>query len=61
MVDLFKASKQNISLHIWNIFKEGELDEFSTVKEYLTVQLEGGRSIKRKIKLYNLGISTTNN
>ena len=41
MVDLFKASKQNISLHINNIFKEGELDEFSTVKEYLTVQLEG--------------------
>jgi hypothetical protein len=41
MADLFKASKQNISLHINNIFKEGELDEFSTVKEYLTVQLEG--------------------
>ncbi len=56
MVDLFKSSKQNISLHINNIFKEGELDEFSTVKEYLTVQLEGSRSIKRKIKLYNLDV-----
>lgn len=56
MVDLFKASKQNISLHINNIFKEGELDEFSTVKEYLTVQLEGSRRINRKIKLYNLDV-----
>ena len=56
MVDLFKASKQNISLHINNIFKEGELDEFSSVKEYLTVQLEGSRRINRKIKLYNLDV-----
>ena len=46
MADLFKASKQNISLHINNIFKEGELDEFSTVKEYLTVQLEGNCQLR---------------
>jgi hypothetical protein len=39
--ELFNATKQNISLHINNIFKEGELDEKSTVKEYLTVQKEG--------------------
>lgn len=56
MVDLFQSTKQNISLHINNVFKEGELDEFSTVKEYLTVQQEGGRSIKRKVKLYNLDV-----
>ncbi len=43
MVDLFQSTKQNISLHINNISKEGELDEFSTVKEYLTVQQEGKR------------------
>ena len=41
MSELFQATKQNISLHIKNIFKEGELDEASTVKEYLTVQKEG--------------------
>lgn len=56
MVDLFQSTKQNISLHITNIFKEGELDEYSTVKEYLTVQQEGIRSIKRKVKIYNLDV-----
>lgn len=33
MVDLFQTSKQNISLHTNNIFKEGELDANSVVKE----------------------------
>jgi hypothetical protein len=46
MVELFGSTKQNISLHINNIFREGELDTFSTVKEYLTVQKEGGRKVK---------------
>ncbi|GMT45755.1 MAG: hypothetical protein IEMM0006_1587 [bacterium] len=43
MVELFQSSKQNISLHINNIFQEGELQPDSTVKEYLTVQKEGNR------------------
>ena len=45
MVDLFDATKQNVSLHINNIFKEGELTPQATVKEYLTVQLEGMRKL----------------
>ena len=36
MAELFNTSKQNISLHIKNIVSEGELDENSVVKEYLT-------------------------
>jgi hypothetical protein len=56
MVELFDATKQNISLHIKNIFKEDELDEKSTVKEYLTVQMEGSREVKRKILRYNLDV-----
>ena len=56
MAVLFSATKQNISLHIGNIFKEGELKENSTVKEYLTAQNEGGRNVNRKVKLYNLDI-----
>lgn len=56
MADLFNSSKQNISLHINNIFKEGELNPGSTVKEYLTVQNEGLRSVKRKITIYNLDV-----
>ncbi len=56
MVELFSSSKQNISLHINNIFKEGELSPVTTVKEYLTVQYEGGRKVKRNIAYYNLDI-----
>ena len=56
MVELFNSSKQNISLHISNIYKEGELSQDSTVKEYLTVQKEGRRTVKRKIICYNLDV-----
>ena len=56
MVQLFNSTKQNISLHIQNIFKEKELTYDSTVKEYLTVQQEGLRIVKRKLTLYNLDI-----
>lgn len=56
MVKLFNSTKQNISLHISNIYSEGELDRLATVKEYLTVQNEGGRTITRKVKYYNLDV-----
>lgn len=56
MVQLFQSTKQNISLHIANVFKEGELEENATVKEYLTVQNEGERKVSRKIKIYNLDV-----
>ena len=56
MVELFSSTRQNVSLHINNIFKEKELDQISTVKEYLTVQLEGSRKVKRKVILYNLDV-----
>jgi hypothetical protein len=54
MAELFASTKQNISLHINNILKEGELSEAATVKESLTVQNEGSRQVKRKTLLYNL-------
>ena len=56
MVELFSSTKQNISLHINNIFKERELQPEATVKEYLTVQMEGKRLVKRKIVTYNLDV-----
>lgn len=56
MVDLFDRTKQNISLHINNCFKEGELDKKATVKESLIVQKEGQRSVKRKVEYYNLDV-----
>ncbi len=56
MQELFQQTKQNISLHIKNIYKEQELDNSSTVKESLTVQKEGKRSVKRKIEYYSLDV-----
>ena len=54
MAELFQTTKQNISLHINNIFDEGELQPEATVKEYLTVRQEGGRQVKRLLDYYNL-------
>ena len=56
MAELFQTTKQNISLHIKNIFEEGELTEDSTVKDYLTVQNEGSRKVSRNVTHYNLDV-----
>ena len=53
MTELFQTSKQNISLHVNNIFKEGELDSNSVVKESLTTASDGK---KYKTKYYNLDV-----
>lgn len=53
MVNLFDATKQNISLHINNIFKEGELQPDSVVKEYLTTASDGK---KYKTRFYSLDV-----
>jgi hypothetical protein len=54
IAELYKTSKQNISLHIQNIYEEGELTSEATVKKYLTVRQEGLRSVKRLLDYYNL-------
>lgn len=54
MAELFDATKQNISLHLKNIFADGELDPAATVKDSLTVQTEGARQVQRPVTLYNL-------
>jgi hypothetical protein len=56
MTELFQTTKQNISLHIKNIYEEGELEVEGTVKEYLTVQQEGKRNVKRMVQFYNLDV-----
>ncbi len=53
MTELFQTSKQNVSLHVNNIFKEGELDSNSVVKESLTTASDGK---KYKTKYYNLDV-----
>jgi hypothetical protein len=54
MAELFAATKQNISLHLKNVCEDGELDSAATVKESLTVQIEGSREVQRPVTLYNL-------
>lgn len=54
MAELFGCSTDNISLHLKNIFAEGELEENRTAEEISVVQTEGVRQVKRKQKFYNL-------
>lgn len=51
---IFETSPQNITIHLRNIFQSRELDEDSTCKEFLQVQIEGGREVSRRYKIYNL-------
>ena len=51
---LFQTTQQNVSLHINNIYEDGELDENRTHKKYLLVRNEGVRSVRRSISHYNL-------
>jgi hypothetical protein len=53
MATLFMQTKQNVSLHINNCFKENELEQNAVVKEYLTTASDGK---KYKIKYYNLDV-----
>jgi hypothetical protein len=53
MSELFDRDIKTIGKHINNALKE-ELAEFSTVANFATVQIEGGRSVERKIEYYNL-------
>lgn len=54
MAELFQTTPQNITLHLKNIFEEGELQEDATCKDFLQVQQEGNRTVNRKSKFYNL-------
>jgi hypothetical protein len=52
--ELYGTSRENITMHIKNIFDDKELDEISTCKKFLQVQTEGKRQVKREIEHYNL-------
>lgn len=56
MATVFQTTKQNISLHIKNIFEDRELPPEATVKPYLTVQSEGSRTVERLIDHYSLDV-----
>jgi hypothetical protein len=54
MAELFQTTPQNITIHLKNIFDEGELNENATCKDFLQVQKEGNRTVERNQKFYNL-------
>ena len=56
MAELFEKTPQNITMHIRNAYNEGELEKESTCKEYLQVQTEGKRKVKRIQKFYDLDV-----
>jgi len=54
MAQLFDVSTDNISLHLKNIYGDGELTREATTEESSVVQIEGGREVRRPVTLYNL-------
>ena len=56
MAELFQTSPQNVTIHIRNIYDEGELQKNPTCKEYLQVKQEGSKIVRRRQKIYNLDV-----
>ena len=54
MAELFQTTVANINIHIKNIYENKELLPEATIKDYLTVQAEGSRRVRRAVKFYNL-------
>lgn len=54
MAELFDTTPQNITQHLKNIYTEGEVDPITTCKEFLQVQKEGIREVKREASFYSL-------
>ncbi len=54
MSELFDTTSENVLMHLKNIFKEQEIDEVSTTKDFLVVRQEGKRKVSRNLKHYNL-------
>lgn len=54
IAEIYKTTRQNIEQHINNIYEDEELKKDSTCKNFLQVQTEGNRQVKRNIDNYNL-------
>ena len=50
MGELFETSSDNVSLHLKNIYKDGELREAATTEDFSVVRQEGNRQVKRQLK-----------
>lgn len=54
MSELFETTPENVLMHLKNVFADGELEEGATAKDFLVVQTEGNRQVRRNLKHYNL-------
>ncbi len=54
LAELFQVKPQSVTMHLKNIYGEGELLQEATCKDFLQVQQEGNRQVDRKRKSYNL-------
>ena len=54
LAEIYDTTQENISLHVSNVYADGELDEDRTYKKFLLVQTEGKRQVRRNIDHYNL-------
>ena len=54
IAELFQTKVPNISMHIRNIYAEGELTPEATIKKFLTVRQEGSRQVNWQLEHCNL-------
>ncbi len=54
MSEIFETTPENVLMHLKNVFGDGELEEAATAKDFLVVQTEGNRQVRRNLKHYNL-------
>ena len=54
VAELFQTTVPNVSMHLRNVYAEGELQATATVKEFLTVRQESNRQVSRAVEYYNL-------
>lgn len=54
IAELFRTTRENITMHLRKVYDEGELDPGATSKDFLQVRVEGARSVRRSVAHYNL-------
>jgi hypothetical protein len=54
IAELFQTTVPNVSMHLRNVYEEGELSVEATLKDFLTVRQEGARQVSRNLDYYNL-------
>ncbi len=54
MAELFQTTPQNITIHLKNIFNEGELEEKATCKDFLQVHVQGKREVIKRTRIQEI-------